>query len=215
MQLTDLIPIPAGVNPGLSVAHQLTMKTLLGLPRETFGQDCRPITNPKLKALVTTANVGPFVVTGLAPAVESLKEVMDEIRQAEPAIFAALGSSGMLCARFVRGSTVSISNHSWGTAIDLNLNGVLDARGDGVVQVGMSRIAPIFNQKGWAWGAGFPKEDGMHFELSAEKAGHLFPVEWLKQECYLRRDANSNAGTFNQSDLPVHFGGRHVVYSSK
>src|SRR5437763_7969524 len=72
MQLTDLIPIPAGVNPGLSVAHQLTMKTLLGLPRETFGQDCRPITNPKLKALVTTANVGPFVVTGLAPAVESL-----------------------------------------------------------------------------------------------------------------------------------------------
>ncbi|HXI26163.1 MAG TPA: peptidoglycan-binding protein [Pyrinomonadaceae bacterium] len=169
MALTDLIPIPAGVNPGLSVAHQLTMKTLLGLPRENFGQDCRSITNPTLKALVTTANVGPFVVTGLAPAVESLKEVMDDIRQAEPEIFAALGSSGMLCARFVRGSTVSISNHSWGTAIDLNLNGVLDARGDGVVQVGMSRIAPIFNQNGWAWGAGFPKEDGMHFELSDEK----------------------------------------------
>jgi len=173
MPITDTIPIPGGINPGVSPAHQITMKTLLGNPRETLGQDCRPVTNPVLRNLITTDDVGPFQVTGLRPAVDSLREVITDIRQDEPEVFAGLGSSGMLCARFVRGSTVSISNHSWGTAIDLNLNGVLDQRGDGTVQVGLSRIAPIFNRHGWFWGAGFPTEDGMHFELSDQRIREL------------------------------------------
>lgn len=173
MPITDLIPIPNNTNPGLNAARQLTMKTLLGSPRGNFGQDCRPVTNPVLKNLITTDDVGPFKVTGLKSAVESLKEVIADIRAEEPEVFAGLGSSGMLCARFVRGSTVSISNHSWGTAIDLNLNGDLDQRGNNRVQVGLSRIAPIFNRHKWYWGAGFPIEDGMHFELSDQKIREL------------------------------------------
>jgi hypothetical protein len=173
MAITDLIPIPAGINPGLNAARQLTMKSLLGSPRGTFGQDCRPVTNPVLKSLVMTDDVGPFNVTGLKPAVESLKEVIVDIQSQEPEIFAGLGSSGMLCARFVRGSTVAISNHAWGTAIDLNLNGNLDQRGNNRVQVGLSRIAPIFNRHKWYWGAGFPTEDGMHFELSDQRIREL------------------------------------------
>lgn len=173
MALTDLIPIPANINPGLHGAKQLTMKTLLGLPRGTFGQDCRPVTSPKLKNLIVSANVGPFTVDGLSPAVDSLKEVMADIRQEEPEIFSALGTAGMVCARFQRNSTVAISNHSWGTAVDLTLKGVLDEHGDGRVQVGLTRIAPIFNRHRWYWGAGFPKEDGMHFELSDEKIREL------------------------------------------
>jgi hypothetical protein len=74
----------------------------------------------------------------------------------------------MLCARLVRGSHDSISNHSWGTAIDLRLNGILDRRGDNRVQQGLVDIAPIFNQHGWFWGAGFGTEDAMHFEISDE-----------------------------------------------
>ena len=173
MAITDLISIPPGINPGLNAARQLTMKALLGSPRGTFGQDCRPVTNTVLKSLITTDDVGPFKVTGLRPAVESLKEVIADIRQEEPDVFAGLGSSGMLCARFVRGSTVSISNHSWGTAVDLNLNGMLDQRGNNRVQVGLSRIAPIFNRHKWFWGAGFPIEDGMHFELSDQRIREL------------------------------------------
>ena len=84
-----------------------------------------------------------------------------------------LGSAGMLCCRFVRGSTTSISNHSWGTAIDLTINGVLDKRGNGQVQYGLALIAPIFNQHGWYWGAGFATEDGMHFEISQDLLMHL------------------------------------------
>src|ERR1041385_5467089 len=173
MALTDLIPIPGNINPGLHGAKQLTMKTLLGLPRGSFTQDCLPVTNPKLKNLVITADVGPFTVTGLQPAVDSLKQVMDEIQQQQPAIAGALSTAGMLCARFQRDSNVAISNHSWGTAIDLKLSGVLDKRGDGRVLEGLSVIAPIFNSHQWFWGAGFPKEDGMHFELSDEKIREL------------------------------------------
>jgi len=70
-----------------------------------------------------------------------------------------------LCCRYVRGSTSSISNHSWGTAIDLTLNNVLDKRGDGMVQYGLTVIAPIFNEHRWYWGAAFKTEDAMHFEV--------------------------------------------------
>lgn len=173
MAITDLIPIPAGINPGLNAARQLTMKALLGSPRGSFGTDCQPVTNPVLRNLIRTDDVGPFRVTGLEPAIASLKEVIAEIRVQQADVFAGLGTAGLLCARLVRNSRSSISNHSWGTAIDLTLNGVLDARGNNRAQEGLARIAPIFNRHGWYWGAGFPTEDAMHFELSDQKIREL------------------------------------------
>lgn len=173
MAITDLIPVPANINTGLNAARQLTMKTLLGNPRGSYSQECQPVSNPNLRNLVRTANVGPFRVTGLAPAVESLREVLADIEQQEAEVFEALGTAGMLCARFVRKSRTSISNHSWGTAIDLTLNGILDNPGNGRTQRGLAAIAPIFNRHGWYWGAGFPREDAMHFELSDQKIRQL------------------------------------------
>lgn len=173
MSITDLIPIPGGINPGLNAARQITMKTLLGNPRGSYGRDCKPVTNTILRNLTKTEDVGPFRATGLKPALDSLKEVMEDIHLAEREVFGALGTAGMLCARLVRGSATSVSNHSWGTAIDLNLNGILDARGNGRTQRGLALIAPIFNRHGWYWGAGFPTEDAMHFELSDQKIREL------------------------------------------
>jgi hypothetical protein len=164
MAITDLVPVPPGINQGVSNAKQATMLALLGNPREWYDQECREITSPNLARLVVARTIGRLAVRGLAPAVDSLAAVLDDIKRAEPAIHAAIGHAGMLCARNVRGSTAAISNHSWGTAIDLTLDGVLDTRGDDRVQAGLTRIAPIFNRHGWFWGAGFPTEDGMHFE---------------------------------------------------
>jgi hypothetical protein len=169
MAITDLVDIPRDINQGVSSAKQRTMLSLLGNPRGSYDQTCRPVTNPVLLPLIVTDSIGPFRVTGLLPAVELLKEVMADLRRQESEVFQALGTAGMHCARFVRGSTTSISNHSWGTAIDLKLHGRLDRRGDGRVQIGLTKIAPIFNQHGWFWGAGFRTEDGMHFEVSDEK----------------------------------------------
>jgi hypothetical protein len=163
--ITDTIGIPSRINVGITAARQATMLSLLGNPRSNYDDVCREVTNPKLKALIELSSVGPFRVQGLKPAVESLKRILEEVRVLEPDVHDSLGNAGMLCARLVRGSRQSISNHSWGTAIDVTLDGVLDTRGDNRVQQGLSRIAPIFNTHGWFWGAGFRVEDAMHFEV--------------------------------------------------
>ncbi|WP_210249946.1 peptidoglycan-binding protein [Labrys sp. KNU-23] len=144
------------------------MIALLGNPRGNYSQDCQPVTNPALKARMKTVSVGPFKATGFDLALEALKAVMADIKKEQPNVHAALGTAGMLCCRHVRGSNSSISNHAWGTAIDLTINGVLDPRGDNKVQFGLTLIAPIFNRHLLYWGAGFPTEDGMHFEASLQ-----------------------------------------------
>ncbi len=182
MAITDLIDIPENINQGVSSAKQTTMLSLLGSPRGTYDDTCREVTDPRMRDLIVVDDVGPFRARGLAPAIEALKAIFADIRREEREVHAGLGTAGMLCARLVRGSTSSISNHSWGTAVDLTLDGVLDRRGDGRVEVGLARIAPIFNRHLWFWGAGFRTEDGMHFEASDElirqwhREGRLGPV---------------------------------------
>lgn len=166
--LTRTLPRPdkSTINIGLTAVSNKYMTSKLGSPRDGYSADCQPMTNDKLKRNLATRSVGPFKVTGLKPAVDSLQVVLAEVASAYPDVYNILGTAGMLCCRYVRGSTSSISNHSWGTAIDLKLNGMLDARGDGKVQYGLALIAPIFNKHKWYWGAAFRTEDAMHFEAS-------------------------------------------------
>ena len=173
--LTRLVPKPerGTLNSGVTPVNNQLMTQIFGNPRADYSADCQPVTNSTLKRNITTASVGPFKVTGMTPAVRSLGEIMPEIQRLQPEVYAALGTAGMLCCRWVRGSTTSISNHSWGTAIDLKLNGILDARGNNQVQYGLTLIAPIFNRFGWFWGAGFTTEDAMHFE-----AGRALVEAW-------------------------------------
>ena len=166
--LTRPVPLPAAssINAGLASPNNSFMLQNLGQPLTAMGYSslCQTPTNPKLRRNLVLDTVGPFRVTGLLPAVLSLKAVMSDIAAAYPGVYSALGSAGMLCCRLQRGSATAISNHSFGTAIDLTLNGELDTYGDGKVQYGLTLIAPIFNRHGWFWGAAFGKEDGMHFE---------------------------------------------------
>lgn len=165
-RLTKLLPKPKHgvVNIGLTAVNNPYMLKVLGSPRKDYSEDCQPVTDAKLKRNITVASVGPFKVQGLSPAVSSLRSIMGDIHRDQPAVYSALGTAGMLCCRYQRNSKTQISNHSWGTAIDLTINGVLDKRGDNLVQTGLSLIAPIFNKHGWCWGAIFPTEDAMHFE---------------------------------------------------
>lgn len=82
-------------------------------------------------------------------------------------VYRVLGHRGMLVVRYVRGSTTNVSNHSWGTAIDLTIENILDIRGDNTVQFGLHLISGIFNRNGWYWGAGFRTEDAQHFEVGS------------------------------------------------
>jgi hypothetical protein len=154
------------LNGALRGARNTTMLKVLGNPRGDYSQKCQPVTNERLRSLIVTEDVGPFRATGLRPAVRTLRAIFADVKATEPDIHGRLGTAGMLCARFVRDSTSAISNHSWGTAIDLTIDGILDARGDGKAQKGLLQIFRHFNDHGFYWGAAFPTEDAMHFETS-------------------------------------------------
>jgi hypothetical protein len=154
------------LNGTLTGARNATMLGLIGNPCGNYGKNCQEPTNAHIAALMVAEDMGPFRVRGLRPAVQSLKAILDEVQAARPELHASLGSAGMLCCRLVRGSATAISNHSWGTAIDLTINGILDPRGDGVAQAGLFDLHPFFNRHGFFWGAAFGTEDAMHFEAS-------------------------------------------------
>lgn len=155
-------------NQGITQPRNAVMVEVLGQPRDSYGVDCQPVTNPRLRELLDTREVGPIRVTMLRPALESLQRIMDRLRENEPDIYAKVGTAGALCARLIRGSRSSISNHSWGTAIDLTLQGELDGFGDGGTQLGLVILAEYFNEEGWFWGATYGREDSMHFEIGEE-----------------------------------------------
>ncbi|MDI3337743.1 M15 family metallopeptidase [Defluviimonas aestuarii] len=155
-------------NKGVTQPKNRVMMEVLGAPRDNYSTDCQSVTNPRLKALMETRQIGPIRVTMLRPALDSLERIMDRLNQSDPDIHDKIGTAGAVCARFIRGSTTSVSNHSWGTAIDLTLAGELDPFADGGTQFGLLILAEYFNDEGWFWGATYGREDSMHFEVGEE-----------------------------------------------
>jgi len=73
--------------------------------------------------------------------------------------------------RYQAGSTTRLSNHSWGTAFDINAtwNG-WGKKPAAIGQTGcLLPLVPIAEQHGFAWGGFFSTLDGMHFEVAALK----------------------------------------------
>lgn len=155
-------------NTGVTQPGNRVMLEVLGQPRTRYNTTCQSVTNPNLRSLLETRQVGPIRVTMIKPALDSLERIMARLEETEPDIYASVGTAGALCVRLIRGSTSSISNHSWGTAIDVKLQGRLDGFGDGSTQFGLLILAELFNEEGWFWGATYSREDSMHFEVGVE-----------------------------------------------
>jgi D-alanyl-D-alanine carboxypeptidase-like protein len=164
-----LIADRRNVNRGLVVSSPSYMVQKLGRPREVLSDECEEMTNEALSAKLVVEDVGPVRVRMLAPAIESLKRVFDTVKRADPDLYARIRTAGSLCVRRIRGSTNSMSTHSFGLALDLNIDGVLDNFTDGKTQLGLTILADFFNEEGWVWGAGFSREDSMHFEVSRKQ----------------------------------------------
>lgn len=162
------------LNKGLTVPTPSFMTDKFGPPRDDLSDQCQPMTNPRLSTLLEDTTVGPVKVKMLKPAIESLQVIFDKIKRADPDLYARINTAGSLCVRFIRGSTTNVSNHSFGTAVDLNIDGVLDTLGDGRTQLGLTIMSDFFNADGWVWGAAYGREDSMHFEVSEEKIN-----EWI------------------------------------
>lgn len=155
-------------NKGITQPKNRVMMEVLGPPRDNYSTACQPVTNPRLKGLMETRQIGRIRITMLRPALDSLARIMDRLSESDPDIHAKVGTAGAICARLIRGSATAVSNHSWGTAIDLTLEGQLDPFADGGTQFGLLILAEYFNEEGWFWGAAYGREDSMHFEVGEE-----------------------------------------------
>ncbi len=85
--------------------------------------------------------------------------------------------AGSFYPRFIRGSQSTLSNHSWGTAFDINApQNWLGAKPAAVgVRGSLLKLVPIANKFGFYWGGHYTSRlDGMHFELAVE---NLIPSE--------------------------------------
>lgn len=76
--------------------------------------------------------------------------------------------AGSFVPRFVRGSRTNLSNHSFGSAFDINVAwNLLGAVPALVGQKGCVReLVPIAHENGFYWGGHFTRLDGMHFEIA-------------------------------------------------
>jgi len=157
-----------GVNRGMDTPSSGFLEGFLGRPRQVLTDDCESMENPKLAAMLQTRDIGPVKVRMLAPALESLDRVFAKIKDTDAELFSRINTAGALCVRRIRGTQTATSSHSYGLAIDLNIDGRLDTLGDGKTQLGLTILADFFNAEGWIWGAGFSREDSMHFEVSRQ-----------------------------------------------
>ena len=73
---------------------------------------------------------------------------------------------GSYIARFIRGSRKHLSNHSYGSAFDVNMRwNRLGRKGALVGQKGCVReLVEIAEKWGFYWGGWFSREDSMHWE---------------------------------------------------
>lgn len=160
-------PDPDWFNSGLVCPTSDWMVEMFGIPGR-LTTDCSPVTNKRLLALIVTESVGPFRVTGLKPAVAGLRHVFEDVMTAgRRDLYNYVETDGMLCCRALRG-THHYSNHSFGTAVDLDY-GPGEEMGDGTVQQGLLDLYPFFHKRQWYAGLGYHgREDAMHFEASEE-----------------------------------------------
>ncbi len=170
-----LIANRRNVNEGLRIASPSYLTSVFGQPREVLSDQCQSMTNERLSEQMVLETVGPIRVRMLRPAVESLRRVFNEIEATDSDLYDRINTAGSLCVRHIRGAPSSTSTHAFGLSVDLNIDGRLDTLGDGKTQLGLTILADFFRNEGWYWGAGFSREDSMHFEV-----GRDLVEEWVE-----------------------------------
>jgi len=161
-------PPGRGFVGGSPVPEKLYL-ALFGQPAPSLSETCQAPTNKRLLSNVEDANVGPFEVQGLKPAVASLKEILDKIKAGNPSLYGRLDTAGMICAKLIRG-TNRISSQAWGGTIDLMIDQKVlpymdPANPANPLYADYAALAGYFMEDGWIWGG--PTEPS-RFEISAD-----------------------------------------------
>jgi len=191
-KLDDFIPIPSKelMNKGLTAARELTMIKVLGIPGE-LTPNCSKPNGEFSKHVKYNFDIGPFKVSGFGYAVETLRQIFEQVKVELPEVYAEVKTAGVFCVRSRRGNPAKYSNHSWGSAIDLYFGKELVPQGVHKTHRGVYLLFPYFNKFGWYWGAEFSGDsvDSMHFELAEET---ITKIELSKTELNSLSKGRSN-----------------------
>ena len=100
-------------------------------------------------------------------AAKQLTDLWDSWEKAD-ILDLVINYAGSFVPRFVRGSKATLSNHAFGTAIDINaawnmLGSIPAYCGE---QGSARKLVPLANKFGFYWGGHFSRKDGMHFEVA-------------------------------------------------
>lgn len=145
-------------------------------PRPTLAQTNHPagfndaaevtVPGPRCNVATTIVSAGGVRVavrTELAPLV---RELLDRTQRMGYAMDPA--STGGFNCRYIRGSSTTPSNHSYGRAIDINWN--QNPQGSPFRSTLPPAVVKMWQDAGFYWGGHFRTPDTMHFEYVAAKS---------------------------------------------
>ncbi|KNC53395.1 uncharacterized protein AMSG_12214 [Thecamonas trahens ATCC 50062] len=171
--VTTLVATPARlaryVQRGQTPNTALNALAFVGAPcaAPAAAPGCAAVTNPSITAALFTTRVGASCVTGLRPLVMGARRALAAAAAEMPFVTAAVSvpSASVACCAVEAGT---LADSSFGASLELALDGVVDAVGDGLTQTGLVDLAPYFVAEGLWWGAARMPEASAQFSLSLQ-----------------------------------------------
>lgn len=166
---TKLVPTPtrASFRQDMTPARESTMLRILGKPGP-LTEDCSLPTGDIVKKHQVTRYITPTLhLTGFDLFLDIVEEVIKELTVDHPNLVPLISSAGCECCREVRGYDGHWSNHSWGTACDFKIGGVLAPLNAMMIPYGIVILAQYFAKHDVLNGGGYNgRTDPMHEEAS-------------------------------------------------
>lgn len=220
---TQLVSLPerSTRNHGLHSPRAKDMVSVLGVPGTIGSKEGHYCTNEdkspspsyaSYSKKLFTENVGPFELTGLKPFLQAVRSMLATVYKENRTLYSSLGTDGGVCVRGanIQGRIASTySNHSFGTAIDINFKSskaecedqwfkekggrCRDNLKDKKGLAGLLELYPYFHKAKFYWGGTYSKNpDPMHFEASEEliqqwkKSGEIPPLSSNGTKSYVK-----------------------------
>lgn len=139
--------------------------TSLVLENNWASQNITTVSIPQLKGVPTYGGKFGGSVKWYRGCVRQLQTAFAEI-EAHGLLDKVIFWGGSWVPRLIRGGS-SPSNHSFGTALDINIyQNWLGDTPAAIGKVGSVReLVPVFEKYGFLWGGRWARQDGMHFEI--------------------------------------------------
>lgn len=148
------------VNAGRRGARGVVNAALIGLPRGDIDHEWREASDHAFIAQLASVTFAGRQTMALRPFAALLAQIETEMPDD---LMARLSHSGVMQCRLARGTDHVMSNHAWGIAIDLKLDG--ETMPD--VDRDVLRLAEVMAAHGLVWGLAYGAANALHFEASA------------------------------------------------